>query len=209
MSDIQSTWPDYQNLVELQPKVQEERRLDSFPKLSFPVGTLVVETWGRIDYVLTAWGLIDERKELKEEINLEVKQKEILRKIYQNLWENTPELKQSIESQTIKIFDVPWRDLVALSIDGKNVDYIYDRNWKEYFDFKWRRDDEMRYAAFKWATWIEEIIINWENYIIVDDKEYKVFTNEYFEVLTKKIEEFNEFWGFLKDVVSEMKKRWL
>lgn len=68
MSDIPSTWPEYQNFVELQPKVQEERRLDSFPKLSFPVGTLVIETWGRVDYVLTAWGLQQEKNDLKKEV---------------------------------------------------------------------------------------------------------------------------------------------
>lgn len=166
MSDIPSTWPDFQNLVELQPKVQEVRRIESFPKLSFPVWTLVIETWGRVDYVLTAWGLRDERKGLKEEVNFEVKQKEILRKIYQNLWENNPELKKAIENQTIKIFEVPNRDLVALSIDGKNVDYLYDLEGRLVVDMLSNLNEEFLpyYILNMREVWYE---LSFENWVVI------------------------------------------
>jgi len=68
MSDIPSTWPNFQNLVELQPKVQEVCRIENLPKLSFPVWTLVIKTWGRVDYVLTAWGLRKERQKIQNEV---------------------------------------------------------------------------------------------------------------------------------------------
>jgi hypothetical protein len=133
----------------------------------------------------------------------------ILDKIIQNLWEDHPELKKEIESNSIKVFDIPWRDMIALSLNGDNVDYIYNLDWSEYFDFKWRRDNPVRYGAFMWATGIEEKIIDWENYIIVNGKEYKVFTKDYYDILIETLDEFFEFWRFFKEVADEMKKRWL
>ncbi len=89
MSNIPSTWPEYQNLVELQPKVQEERKLDSFPKLSFPVGTLVIETWGRIDYVLTAWWFKEERQKLQNEVEtVDQKRDRLYKQEFEKLKEN-------------------------------------------------------------------------------------------------------------------------
>lgn len=63
---------------------------------------------------------------LQEEMQYSEKQKEVLRKIYCSLWEENPELKSAIETQSVKVFEVPNRDLVAVSIDWKNVDYLYD-----------------------------------------------------------------------------------
>ena len=118
---------------------------------------------------------------LQEEMQYSEKQKEVLRKIYQSLWEENPELKKSIETQSVKIFEVPNRDLVALSIDWKNVDYLYDLEWKEYFDFRWRRNDEMRYAAYKWllADWINEKEQNWIYYIEKNNKKLNSFSEEW------------------------------
>jgi len=62
--------------------------------------------------------------------------KEVLRKIYCNLWENNPELKQAIENQTIRVFDVPDRDLVALYEEWWNLLYFAENNWEEYFNLE-------------------------------------------------------------------------
>ena len=61
----------------------------------------------------------DKTAKLQEEMQYSEKQKEVLRKIYCSLWEDNPELKSAIETQSVKIFEVPNRDLVALSVDGK------------------------------------------------------------------------------------------
>lgn len=72
---------------------------------------------------------------LQEEMQYSEKQKEVLRKIYCSLWEENPELKKAIETQSIKIFEIPKRDLVALSVDWKNVDYLYDLEGEKNTDF--------------------------------------------------------------------------
>jgi len=114
----------------------------------------------------------NETLKLHNEITFTEKQKEVLRKIYQNLWKNNPELKQAIENQTIKIFEVPNRDLVALSVEGKNVDYLYDLDGKIYWNFKeWRKilDDYIRLLGFS-SSWNfrEKLLLNWENYNLND-----------------------------------------
>lgn len=133
---------------------------------------------------------------LQEEMQYSEKQKEVLRKIYCSLWEENPELKSAIETQSVKVFEVPNRDLVAVSIDWKNVDYLYDLEGKEYFNFEWRRNNEIKYTLFLKnleKIWFEETKNNWIYELVKNWTIIKQFSDEslnwYTEVaeLTQKV----------------------
>jgi len=202
--------PDY-DTTPLKPQVGSFQDVASCDK---PNSAETMEDWNNL--------LEETRKKvewLREKVLTE-EQKEVLRNIYCNLpqkqvyaeWEQLnshDSLRQAIEKQTMQLFDIPWENKIAISVYGNNLDFLYNSDWTEYFDFLWRRSDKIKYSAFMWIMWIEETSVNWDLYIIAEGQEYKVLTEEYFKVMLEKVQEFNEIWKFLYKVFLEMEKRWL
>jgi len=143
----------------------------------------------------------DKVGKLQEQIQYSETQKEILRKIYCNLpekqeykdWDQLNSydtLRQAIEKQTMQLFDIPWKEEIAISVDWNNVDFIYKSDWEKYFDFMDRRMDVMRYSAYKWviSDTYKETESNWKYTLFKDWVEIETFSdkwlNSYFEIST-------------------------
>lgn len=82
------------------------------------------------------------------ELRIEQEKREFLVKLIPTLKADSP-IKQAIEKKTLQIHEVPGRNLFALSLDGRDVDMIFDKTGKECYDFHWSRADMMRYAALR------------------------------------------------------------
>lgn len=90
-------------------------------------------------------------------------------------------------------------------LDSKNVDFIFNEDWTEYFDLKWRREDKDRYASFKGLTWIEEITEKNKSYIVYEWNRYEVFSKDYFALLLRRIKFINSFSDTLMSIDFDKK----
>jgi len=157
---------------------------------------------------------------LQEEMQYSEKQKEVLRKIYQSLWDDNPELKKAIENQSVKIFEVPWRDLVALSIDGKNVDFIYWTNGEIFRNYKIKRENLWDYLILLSMSDIKEkLLIDWklislEDFIkqghknIPEDTKIIIVSEEWKELNTfsnESLTKYAEWWDYLDKMTETLK----
>lgn len=132
-------------------------------------------------------------------------QKETLVNIYCNLWEENPELKKAIETQTIKMFEVPGRDLVALSIDWRNVDYFFDLEWNIFVNIdKFRKSifsENMPEILFK-ISWAKELNEDWIYNLYINWEKIPVFWKEYLKIL---LSYFDMNFDFIKSLQSYYK----
>ena len=93
---------------------------------------------GGIIHVAEKTAVTRKTGERTAELKSEREKKEFLAKLVPTLKADSP-IKQAIEKRTLKIHEVPGRDLFALSLDGRDVDYLYERGGKEYFDLTYSR----------------------------------------------------------------------
>lgn len=176
--------------------------------------SLGVQKWVEIDMkrpVITlmkeaSWKVKKRKAQIHSETAEKIKgvllspeKKAFLQKLYLSLKDTQPLLKKAIENQTIQLFDIPERNLFALSLDWKNVDFLYEKSGKEYFDFYWSRSDIMRYSALmgiseekfpeKQDNWTFYLILEWKkipNFSDTSLKEYSKWA-DYFKKITIKI----------------------
>lgn len=139
------------------------------------------------------------------ELRIEQEKREFLAKLIPTLKADSL-IRQAIEKKTLQIHEVPGRNLYALSLDGRDVDMIFEKSGKEYFDFYWRRADMMRYAAFQGLSndkFKEKV--EWGRYkIIKEGKTLDPFSSEslieyerwanHINILIRKMEEIQNRW---------------
>ena len=134
-------------------------------------------------------------------------QKETLASIYCNLWDENPELKKAIETQTVKMFEVPGRDLVALSVDWRNLSAFYTNEWKYYFQMNLRREDIFKYTLFNKQIekyWLEEIKDEKWNYILKKNwEELKTFSIKYYTALLEYVDFITGMFDFTRDLLEK------
>ena len=96
--------------------------------------------------LLICWeSVIQLKKELEEVYKQKIdwgidEFKETLNKI-----KNNEHIQKAIENWNIKIFEIPWQEVLAISV-WKSIDYLYNKDWTLLFSFKWKRD--WLYSAF-------------------------------------------------------------
>lgn len=189
MADIISTSPDFNHYEASKPKIEV---VSTVPEnLDNKTKNILINTSKNVATILVSVDAKSQTNELKKEIEYSNSEKTLLKKIYTN--SNNDEIKSSIEHKTIKIYEIEWTDKIAISLDWKNVDYIYNSNWTEYFDLKWIRINTNRYSSFKWLSWINEFEENNKIYINYEWKKYNVFSKEYFNILLDRIKFINSF----------------
>ncbi len=215
MADFQAPkWPDsYQNHIDRPAIIRTAENLWVWPQM----WKVVYDTKNWVATIFVKWEAKKEASELSEDLKKwfieklkkQTKNQDILDAIKNWTLEiyKTPSIKWKELSFDVNWYaknkETPWVIRFAISLKWDNVDYIYNTDWTEYFDYKWRRDDPIRYSAFRWFTWIEEKNINGVNYIIKDWKQYKVFSKEYYEVLLNEIWRISEFWKILMEMKFE------
>lgn len=106
---------------------------------------------GGIIHVADKGAVAKATSEKTGELRIEQEKKEFLAKLIPTLKADSP-IRQAVEKKTLQIYEVPGRNLFAISFDGRNVDMLFEKSGKEYFDFYWRRSDVMRYAAFQGSS---------------------------------------------------------
>jgi hypothetical protein len=170
MSDIPSTWPD--NYVELQenqtPSHYERILWKDYLMLSrFSIWTreIVYDAKKNVFSIL-------ELSETKRETDIlrEDFEQEFIKKLKEKTANQY--ILDAIEKWTFKVLEIPWKEKMALSLNWNNIDYIFNLDWTEFFDFKWRRDNPAKYSMFlglshwnfieieKW-NWVYKLVTNW------------------------------------------------
>lgn len=201
MADFISTSPEFSH-EPLTLKVEVVSLVHENPK----IGNVIIDINNLVAKIIVPAEARQQSKELKKEIDYSNKEITFLKKLYSTT--NNSEIKLSIEHKTIKIYEIEWTDKIAISLDSKNVDYIFNNDWNLFFSFKWKRDDKkLAYPAFLgFSSWdfsevdkwngIYKIIINW-NEVSPLSKEW---INEYYkwakfmDVNIKKLEFIRDNW---------------
>lgn len=141
-------------------------------------------------------------KELKELYKQKIS--ETLSKIKDN-----KQIESAIETWTIKTFEIPWSEKIAISLNWNNIDYIYNLDWTEYFDFQWRRNDYMRYGIFKTTLqkkWFEEKEVWWKYFLYRNNKHISNFSEEYLTWYLETADFTKEIGQTLSDIATEMER---
>lgn len=161
-----------------------------------------------------------EAERLQWELKYSEDERENLRNIYCNLWEDKAELKKAIETQTVKIFEIPWKDLVALSLNWTNIDFLYHKDGEIGRDFYSKRQDiETYFNVITLSDITEELFIDWELIWVVDfikkwGKEVPEWTkivivSEDWKPLNPFSEEglnkYVEWWEYMDYIADELK----
>lgn len=159
-----------------------------------PVQQAVFDTRNKTGVVLVVWNTKKETWDLSEDLK---------KRFIEQLKKQTKnqDILKAIKEWTLVVKNIPWKDKIALSLNWTNLDYIYNNNWTEYFDFKWRRDDLTRYSAFLgFSHWnfTEVTKWNWKYKIVVNGKELEVFSEE-------SILEYYNWWKFMEKMINRMK----
>jgi hypothetical protein len=163
-----------------------------------------------------------EAERLQWELKYSEDERENLRNIYCNLWEDKAELKKAIETQTVKIFEIPWKDLVALSLNWTNIDFLYHKDWEIWRDFYSKRQDIETYFDVITLSYIkEDLFIDWElislvsfikkwgkkvpewTKVVIVSKEWEVL-NPFSEEGLNKYVEWNEYLNNLSKTLEEI-----
>lgn len=143
------------------------------------------------------------------EIRIEQEKKEFLAKLYPKLKSDNTALKRAIEDRTIQLSDVPGKNLYAISLNGKNLDYLYEKSGREYFDLTYSRWDKLRYYVFQDALkdfWLSEKLENWEYQLSRSNKRIPTFSPEYFSSMLKVVDFLLWFSKTLRQIADELEK---
>lgn len=160
---------------------------------------------GKIIHIADKGVVTKATSEKTTELRMDREKKEFLIKLYPILKADSP-IKQAIEKKTLQIHEVPGRNLYAISLDGRDVDMIFDKSGKEHYDFHWSRADMMRYAALRWASDSEftEKVIDGRYRIIKNRKSLDPLSSEslteyakwadYMREFIRRMDETLEYW---------------
>lgn len=199
MADIPSTWPD--NYVELNqqqtPSHYEKILGKDYPVLSQKIWGVVFDMNKNLITILESPEVKQNPKREINELNNEIQEKhsDSLSKIQDN-----EHIKTAIENWTIKVFETPSSEVLAISV-WSNLDYLYYKDWTLLFSFKWKRDDPaLSYPAFLWFSsrhfsevdkwnWIYKIVVNWQ--------ELDPFSED-------SINEYYKWWKFMEKMIKRM-----
>ncbi len=154
----------------------------------------------------------NETLKLQNEITFTEKQKEVLRKIYCSLWEDNPELKSAIENQTIKIFEVPNRELVAFYKEWGNLLYFSTVAWEKYFNLEKIRNWLLKGWLEIWynrLSWVEQKIIDWKFLLFRWKQEIQLNSEEYILIVLKSADLMLQFQKDISEEIKRRKKEWL
>ena len=149
---------------------------------------------------------------LQEEMQYSEKQKEVLRKIYQSLWEDNPELKSAIENQSVKIFEVPNRELIALYNEWGNLLYFSRVTWEKYFNLEKIRNWLLKGWLEIWynrLSWVEQKIIDWKFLLFRWENEITINSEEYILIVLKSADLILQFQKDVSEEIKRRKKEWL
>ena len=85
-------------------------------------------------------------QKLERTIPSDAEKKAFFDKMYATINDKGAVFRKALENHTVQIFEVPWEDLYGVSMDGKNLDYLYKKNGEFFFGFYKRRIDERHWA---------------------------------------------------------------
>lgn len=160
---------------------------------------------------------------LKWEIKYSDRDITLLREIYcelppkpkeEDLDPESPEeiLRKSIENQKIQIFEVPWENLVALSVNWKNVDSLYNLDWEIYIDFLDLKNSALwSWYYMAWERLGYNIKINEESGIdtftnISTNKTESILSEEVININYKIAELLKSIWREIVDEIDRLEK---
>lgn len=133
----------------------------------------------------------------------EAEKKAFLDKMYATINDKGAVFRKALENHTVQIFEVPWEDLYGVSMDGKNLDYLYKKNGEFFFGFYKRRIDE-RYWIFLYTLQridLTEKHLETGEYILYrtkDNKPIPTFSPDYFKGIMFAVRETIEDDNFIK-----------
>lgn len=209
MAEISSnTWPE--NYVEVRPQVEQVQVVEKAQDVCLPVWISIIETCGRVNYLIDLSKIQSEKAQLKEEI--EFNKPEFIEKLKQLPDYEGSKVKEAIEKGTIEIKKIPWRDgyaiyesktwnLVYLTrLDGTrytNVDYFRTRPWYEDWLVSWY------IRKWYWKIELDKETWLWRLYQ-KDGKKVPIFSDEY---ATATLNAINVMWDIAEMVMNEAEKR--
>ena len=111
-------------------------------------------------------------------------------------------LTLAIEKKDFEVRSIPWRpELLALSLDWKNLDFILTKNGNKYFYPRFIRHgltkDWINIGLEK-AYWAKEIDENGYYILYLDNRKIATFSKEYFLIMMKVIDAFTKMYEVLK-----------
>lgn len=87
---------------------------------------MILKKWVAIIFI--KWEIKKETGELNETFK-----KEFIQKLKKLPDYNGSKVQEAIEKWTLKIFNISWKDNFAISLNGTNLDYIFNKDWKWIF----------------------------------------------------------------------------
>lgn len=124
-----------------------------------------------------------ELRKLKSNIELNIWSEEekyiqaFLDKVPNFDWYEWSRFQKAVESCSIKIRQVPWKDIFMISSDWKNLNYLLNNNWEIYYNYEYWKKSIARvvWKRFWWELlewW--NINISWKKILFLSD-EYITF----------------------------------
>jgi len=187
-----NSWNDIQNYERPPAIIKTAESLWISPK----TWNLVFDTKNWVATILIKGETKKETNELNENFK-----KEFI-EVLKNKTKNQ-NILDSIEKWTLKIFNIPWKDKFAISLNGINVDYVFNKDWTQYFELFNRRQNNIKYAVFQWILkdlWLEEVLTNWIYILKKDWKKLNNFSNEYLLSLMLAIDKSLEYANILRNL---------
>lgn len=179
MAEISSnTWPE--NYVELRPKVEQVQVVEKARDVCLPVWVSIIETCGKVNYLIDLSKIQLEKAQLKEEI--EFNKPEFIEKLKQLPDYEGSKVKEAIEKGTIEIKKIHWRDAFAIyESQTWNIIYITGLKWEQYINL-----DHFRNKDFFWDALKGGFISQWYKWIVYDEATglWRLYNKEGAEVLT-------------------------
>ena len=162
---------------------------------------LVFDTRNWVATILIKWETKKETGELNESLKKEFIQK--LKQLPDYKWSK---VQEAIEKWTIKVFIIPWKEKFAISLNWINIDYIFNKDWKQYFELINRRNNNIKYAIFQWILkdlWLEEVLVNWVYTLKKGWKKIDNFSNEHLLSIMSAVDKSLEYANILKSLKDE------
>ncbi len=188
-----------------------EKRPDNIPEIDLNNPVFILKkkvSWnvGGIIHVADKGVVVKATAEKSGELRSETEKREFLQKLY--LSTKDPVIKRSIENRMIQIYNIPGRALYAISLEGKNIDSLYEKNGGEYFDISGFRKKEIIGEMIEWLLerrfHIQSKNIAWTFQYSQNGKSIGSFDGDF---LTKFAECVDRVVEFREATIKEAKKR--